>query len=63
MKATIEVESRREADMIRTGLDDPAIRAFVIVAGALLPLSPRSRERVLTFVKDQLDEQQSANTK
>jgi len=58
MKMTLEVKDRKEADAIRTGMEDPAVRAFVVVVGALAALpSDRSRARVLAFVRDQLDEQ------
>lgn len=63
MKASIEVESRKEADLIKTALDDPTTRAFVQVVGALLPLSQRARARVLGFVKDELDEAAERNGK
>lgn len=65
MKATIEVKDRKEADLIKTALDDPATRAFVQIVGALLPLSERARTRVLTFVNDRLaeDEELEAQTK
>jgi hypothetical protein len=57
MKATIEVSDRKEADTIRSGLADPAVRAFVIVMGALQNLpTERARRRVLTYVQDYLDE-------
>lgn len=56
MKATIEVTSRQEADLIKTALDDPMTRAFVQVVGAILPLSPPVRKRVMTFVEDKLAE-------
>jgi hypothetical protein len=57
MKANIEVDNRKEADAIRTGLEDPATRAFVIVMGALSTLpSDRARKRVLEFVADYFDE-------
>ena len=56
MKASIEVESRREAELIRIGLDNPEVRAFVIIAGALTPLSKRTQQRVLAFVKDHFEE-------
>lgn len=56
MKATIEVKDRKEADLIKAALDDPTTRAFVQVVGALLPLSPRARQRVMAFVTDKLDE-------
>lgn len=57
MKATINVESKKEADLIKTALDDPTTRAFVQVVGALLPLSPRARQRVMDFVTDKLAEE------
>ena len=57
MKASIEVESRREAELIKTALDDPTTRAFVQVVGALLPLAPRARKRVMDFVADRIAEE------
>ncbi|MET0530057.1 MAG: hypothetical protein ABW003_17260 [Microvirga sp.] len=61
MKASIEVESKKEAGMIRRGLDDPATRALVIVMGALADLpSDRSRKRVLTLVADYFEEQRDS---
>jgi hypothetical protein len=56
MKATIEVSDRKEADAIRAGLDDPAVRACVIVMGALSALPIRARVRVLEFVRDHFEE-------
>ena len=57
MKANIEVANRKEADAIRAGLDDPSVRAFVIIMGTLLMLpNQRARIRVLTYVKDRLEE-------
>jgi hypothetical protein len=58
MKMTLEVKDRKEADAIRTGMEDPSVKAFVMVMGALASLpSDRMRARVLTFVSDTLDEQ------
>lgn len=62
MKATIDVESRKEADLIKTALDDPTTRAIVQILGALLPLSPRARTRVMQFVTDRLDEEKQSET-
>jgi len=57
MKANIEVKDRREAEYIRSGLDDPVTRAQVVVLGALRSLpSDRARKRVLQFVTDYFDE-------
>lgn len=59
MKAAIQVSSRQEADSIRVGLDDPAVRAFVQIIGALKGLpTDRARKRVLEFVVDRLEEEQ-----
>lgn len=58
MKATIEVKDRKEADLIKAALDDPKARAFVLIVGALLPLSQRARARILNFVTDQLAEEE-----
>ena len=61
MKASIEVENRKEADAIRAGLEDPTVRAFAIVMGVLKGLpTDRARVRVLNFVKDKLEEDENA---
>jgi len=58
MKATIEVQDRKEADAIRAGLEDPTTRALVVVLGTLSQLSSdRARKRVLSHVADMLAEQ------
>jgi hypothetical protein len=58
MKASIEVESKKDAELIRKGLEDPATRALVKVMGALTTLpSDRSRRRVMTHVMDFFAEQ------
>lgn len=56
MKTTVEVSDRREAEAVRVGLEDPAVRAFVVIVGVLKPLTPRARERVMTYVTDKLAE-------
>lgn len=58
MKATVEVSDKREASAIRTGLEDPAVRAFVVIVGVLKPLTSRTRARVMQYVTDKLDEDQ-----
>lgn len=63
MKASIDVENRKEADEIKLGLSDPSVRAFVRIMGALSLLnSYRSRQRVMTFIKDYFDEADAAAT-
>jgi len=53
MKSTIEVSDRKEAELIRTGLADPATRAVVKIMGALIKLpTDRARTRVLNYAKD-----------
>jgi hypothetical protein len=56
MKATIDVESRQEAETLRTGLSDPSVRAFVAIVGVLMPLTQRARQRTMTYVADKLAE-------
>lgn len=57
MKATLDVKDRREADAIRSGLEDPAVRAYVVVMGVLSELpTQRAKRRVLQYVADLLDE-------
>lgn len=57
MKTTIDVKDRKEGDAIRTALADPIIRAQVVIVGTLQELpSDRSRQRVLYFVRDALEE-------
>jgi hypothetical protein len=55
MKAAIEVESKKEAELIRQGLADKDVRALVLVTGALLALpDDRARRRVLHYAADLL---------
>lgn len=62
MFARIEVKDRQEAEQLRVGLSDPAVRAFVQVMGTLGTLkSQRTKERVLTYVKDHFDEMQAGH--
>lgn len=57
MKAAIQVSDKKEAELIRAGLDDGAARAIVQVMGVLLSLpSNRVRKRVLSFVADSFNE-------
>jgi hypothetical protein len=56
MKAAIEVENRAEGDRIKRALGDEATRAFVNTMGALLPLAPKARDRVLRFVTETLED-------
>jgi hypothetical protein len=61
VKTTIPVANRKEGDLLRAGLDDPAVRAFVQVMAVLNSLpSDRARQRVLTFVVDKLEEERVA---
>ena len=56
MKAWIEVENRKEAELIRAGLADPEVRAFVKVMGTLHGHTPRAQRRILHFVQDHFQE-------
>jgi hypothetical protein len=63
MKATIEVKDRKEADAIRTALEDPVVRAQVVVVGTLKALTPKAQARVLLFAKDTFEESWDAADK
>ena len=55
MKANIDVADRKEADAIRTALDDPIVRASVVIYGTLSPLDENARRRVINFVCDKFN--------
>jgi hypothetical protein len=58
MKAIeVEVKNRKEALAIKSALDDPTTHAFVLVVGYLKPFSKRAQTRIISFVKDKLDEE------
>lgn len=57
MKLSIDVEDLDEGESLRTALADPEVRTFCLVMGALLPLTPRARERILMCVHDAVDEE------
>lgn len=58
MKVAVKVNDAKEAEAVRTAWEDPAIKAFVIVAGTLMGLpSDRARARTLKYVTDLLAEQ------
>jgi hypothetical protein len=53
MKANVEVEDRKEGELIKAGLEDEPTRALVKIMGALSQLDGnRSRLRVINFVRD-----------
>lgn len=55
-RVTIPVNSRAEAAAVQVAMQDPTTRAFVAIVGALLPLAPPARARVLTFVTGHFEE-------
>jgi hypothetical protein len=60
MKMRIDVENKKEGELIKAGLLDPTTRALVKVMGALGELSDdRARRRVLAYVTDRLAEQEA----
>jgi len=50
MKAAITVSNREEAVRINAALDNPTVRAFVNIMGALAPLDDHRKSQVLAFV-------------
>ena len=57
MKANIDVKDRKEAEAIRSGLEDPRLRTTVVVVGLLRPLSLRDRRRVMELVSESLEDE------
>ena len=61
MKVAIEVSTLREGDAMRLALDDPEIRALVVMKGVLLDLpSEQVRLRVLKVLFDGVSEAAAA---
>jgi hypothetical protein len=56
MKVKIDVDNKQQGEIIAAALQDETMRAFVLVSGALKPLSERGRRRVLEFVRDIFEE-------
>jgi hypothetical protein len=57
MNAIIKVKNREESRQLKAGLDDPVVRATVLVCGALKALpDARSRERALRYAAEELAE-------
>jgi hypothetical protein len=52
MQAQIPVKDRAQKVAIERAMQDPAVKAFVIVMGLLAPLSEGGKRRVLSFVTD-----------
>ena len=46
------MKDKAEGEAIQRALDDKELRAFVVIAGTLLPFSDRARSRILTFISD-----------
>lgn len=55
MKTAIDVENKREGDLVRQALADPDVRAYVNIMGALLGLDRERAKRVLAMVNNQLE--------
>lgn len=57
MKTYVDVSNRKEAVLLRRGLEQEDVRALVLVMGALAVLpTDRARVRALRFVSDMLTE-------
>jgi hypothetical protein len=53
MRAKVVVTSRAEQRAVEVAMQDPAVRAFVVICGILKDLpSDRARLRVLGYVQD-----------
>ena len=57
-KVKVELENRKDVKFVERALQDKAIKALVLASGALLGLpTDRSRQRVLKYVVDRVDEE------
>jgi hypothetical protein len=53
MKVSVQANNKDEARAIQVGMNDPAVRAFVIICGLLEQLpTQRARNRVLQYAND-----------
>ena len=58
MKATVEVKNRQEANAVKRAMTDPVTRAWSDGKSSSVPATMmKARRRVLSYVKDRLDEQ------
>jgi hypothetical protein len=61
VKVTIDIDSREEGELLRQGLKDPQVRAYVMVVGALNRLpNNRTKARVLNYVADRIRQDSKA---
>jgi len=60
MKRSIEVQSQAEGDALVRSMQDPVMRAVIVVGGALADLAPSARRAVLGFVAATADTPQDA---
>jgi hypothetical protein len=60
MKRSITVQSQAEGDALVRSMEDPIMRAVIVVGGALADLSPAARRAVLGFASATLDTPQDA---
>lgn len=57
MNVKIECKDKAEADAIRRAMDDPTLRAIILVVGCLLALpTDRARKRAIDYAWDQIRE-------
>lgn len=63
MKFAIEVNDKNEGQAIKDALEDPVLKAAVLIVGILRKLpSDKIRRRVLRNVAESLDDQQVSET-
>jgi hypothetical protein len=57
MQANVTVKDRSEKKAVETAMEDPTIKACVVVTGTLMQLSSRDQQdRVLRFAMDKVSE-------
>jgi len=60
MKRSIDVTTQAEGDALVRSMQDPTMRAAIVVGGILADLTPRARRTVLAFVQATVDAPQDA---
>jgi O-methyltransferase involved in polyketide biosynthesis len=54
MNVSIPVKDKKEGEVIRRGLEDPEVRAMVVISGVMADLPQDAQARVLRFVQDRV---------
>lgn len=59
---TVSAKDEKEAKLIEAGLNDPELRAIVLLCALLKPLPPRMRTKALEFAEASLEDRPRKRT-